>query len=179
MYQIQLMVLYLIHLFSIQPKLDEVIKHIYKVMKSYSKIKKIYLATEDKMIYTKFKQEYGDKLLENSQYMYNQSSSEKAMLLGEIEVNRTDHHYHLAREYLASLYLLSRLKYFIAGRCNGSALVWLMNKNLEYAYIYNLGTYQAEQYSMRDRLFSVKTQGSKRYKIFSILGIRIKIKSKG
>ena len=84
----------------IQPDFEEIKSRIEKIMKKYPEIEKIYAATEDKNVYQMFKREFGSRLIENHQYMYTQTDSEKKLLLGEINVNRENHHYKLAKEYI-------------------------------------------------------------------------------
>ena len=158
----------------IQPSQKKIFTHIQNVINKNPQIKKIYLATEDLKIYSAFKEKFGEMLLENTQYMYNQTYDEKKLLIGEIKTGILDHHYHLAFDYISSLYILSKLDFFIAGRCNGSLLVWLLSKGFKYFYIYNLGTYK--KYSLSESIFSVKRSSDGQHLTLSILGIRVKLK---
>ena len=160
----------------IQPNVKNLINDIKNFLKKHPHVERIYLATEDAAIYNKFKKEFGDTLLDNEQYMYNQNEEEKHQLLGEIKTERVNHHYNLAKEYLFSLYLLSKLDFFIAGRCNGSAFVWLLSEGFKYMYIYKLGTYPPfnKQYNLFERFFSIKKDYEKKLNVITILGIKIK-----
>ncbi len=156
----------------IQPTPKQVIKKVYEFLKKYPDIDKIYLATEDHSIYQIFKNEFGDKLLDNNQYRYSYSEKEKPYL-SDIKTERPDHHFQIALEYLSSLYILSKCKYFVGGRCGGSLTAWLMENGWEDLYIWKLGRYG---YSFKEKLFSKYTLrvNDKDYKVYSILGIKFK-----
>lgn len=169
----------------IQPEFEDIKNHIVKVLQSNPEIKYIYVATEDKDVYSKFEEEFGEILLKNNQYMYVQSEEEKKQLLCDIQINRQNHHYNLAKEYLFSLYLLTKFNYFVAGRCNGSALVWLMAKSLRYCYIYDLGVYpslkktnnsNAFYNNIFERFFSVRNDSNHIHKIVTLFGVRMKFR---
>lgn len=122
----------------IQPEPKVVIKKAKELLKKLD-YKKIYLATEDARIYELFKKEFGDILIENTQYKY--TNSYKNKYLSQYPVERENHHYNLAKEYLASLYILSKCDYFIGGRTSGTSVVYLLSDGFKYEYIWSLGYY--------------------------------------
>lgn len=125
---------------QIQPKPKTVIKKVKLFLKKHPDINKIYIATEDEVIYQQFKREFGEILIDNGQYRYNYK--EKNMpLLADIKTNRPNHNYTLAKEYLSSLYILSKCKYFIGGRCAGTKIAWILSDGWEDVYIWDLGRY--------------------------------------
>ena len=95
--------------------------------------------------------------------------------LSEIKVERPNHNFELAREYLLSIHILSKCKYFIGGRCSGSRFAWILQNNWKDYYIWHLGRYGK---TLKERLFSWTTyaKSGKTYKLLQILGIRIKFK---
>ena len=125
---------------AIQPTAEMVIEKINELL-PILKFKKIYLATEDKTIYAKIKWVFGDMLIENCQYKY---STVGGKLIYQTKVERKDHFYHLAKEYLLSVYFLSKCKYLIGGRANGAiATLFMTNgfKSYDYVYLWDLGDY--------------------------------------
>lgn len=124
----------------VQPSPKEVIKKAKELKKTYN-YKKIYLATEDEKIYKMFKKEFGDMILDNNQYRYSKNYNKK-YFLSEINVDRANHNYNLAKEYLASLYILSKCKYLIGGQTSGTKISALLSNGYEYGYIWQLGKYK-------------------------------------
>lgn len=161
---------------QIQPTVKEVIKKTKDTLKSFPNIKKIYLATEDSDIYNEFKTEFGDLLIENPQYRYDYNKDNNEFL-SDIKVNRKNHAYELAKEYLLSVYILSKCKYFIGGRTTGTKWAWILANNWEYTYIWSLGSYGKSPW---EQIFSVSIKDSfnKKYKVYRFLGIKIKLRMK-
>ena len=156
---------------SIQPKNAAVVKKTREVLNKFPDITNIYLATEDAEIYEVFKKEFGGLLLENGQYRYNYTKEYDGKFISQIETGRCNHHYSLAREYLASIYILSKCPYFIGGRCNGSLFVWLLSEAKKYFYVWQLGNYGR---GFREKMFSVSMVNNKR--LLRIFGLKIKLK---
>ena len=144
---------------SVQPTAEQFIAKTKEVLEKYPNITKIYLATEDKEIYQKFQAEFSNMLISNDQYLFDKTESKA---LTDIKVEKPNHFYNLGKDYLTSLYILSKLKYFIAGRNNGSlGVFWLSSffKNQEYFYIFNLGMYGRVHYSnIFEKIFSIKKE---------------------
>lgn len=173
---------------SIQPSTEQTIQKTKEIIQKNSEINKIYLATEDESIYKKFKETFGSMLISNEQYMFS-STEQKA--LADVKVNRNNHFYNLGKEYLASLYILSKCPYFIGGRNNGSLGVYFLSSlfaNQKYVYIFNLGLYGNITYSsFLEKIFSIKKEytfpktNSRDYSIkkchtyITILGIKLRI----
>lgn len=163
---------------QIQPKPETVIKKAKDVIKKNPQIKRIYVATEDNEIYQKFKKEFGDILIENCQYKYSyKDDCEKCNYLSDIKVDRKDHNYNLGKEYLLSIHILSKCRYFIGGRTTGTKWAWILSDKWEYFYIWKLGKYGK---SIIQQMFSVYSEdsGIKKYKVYNIFGIKIKTKIK-
>ena len=132
--------------------------------------------TEDDSIYQIFKKEFGEKLLDNNQYRYSYSGKENRFL-SDIKIERPNHNYQLALEYLSSLYILSKCKYFIGGRCGGSTVAWIWQNCWEDLYIWKLGYYGK---GFKNRLFAKLTQRKNEgdYVVYYILGIKFKFQAK-
>lgn len=159
----------------IQPETKKVIKDIKKLL-AEGKFKKVYLATEDKFIYEEFKKEFGELLIENRQYMYSTNyDSEK--YLSEIKVDRKNHNYNLALEYLASLYILSKCKGFLGGMAGGTRIAYLLSENWQYLKIYDLGQY-GRYNSFFEKIFSIKNVVTNKnaHKVFTLFGLKLKTK---
>lgn len=159
---------------QIQPPVKTIISKAKELMQKYPEITKIYVATEDDEIYQKFKKEFGDILIENKQYKYFYDANEKRYL-SQIKPERKNHNYILAKEYLLSIYILSKCKYFIGGRTTGSKWAWILADNWEYHYIWDLGRYGM---TFKQRLFSVTTEQDefKIIKIIRFLGLKFKFR---
>ena len=159
----------------IQPKIKTIIKKIKEYQKKYPEIEYIYLATEDSDIFNKMKKEFGDKLLDNNQKRYSYKK-EKPFLL-EIKTERENNNYHLALEYLSSLYILSKCEYFIGGRNNGTRFAYILQDKWKDFYIWRLGRYGK---TIKEYLLSYVTKriGKVDYKVYNILGLSFKFKIK-
>lgn len=160
----------------IQPKTKDVIKKARQIIKKNPEIKRVYVATEDVEIYQDLKKEFGDMLIENNQYKFMYNEDDKRYL-SEIQIKRENHNYNLAKEYLLSIYILSKCKYFIGGRTTGTKWAWILSDNWKYFYIWDLGRYGK---TMKEKIFSKTTtiKDSKPYEIIQILGIKIRKKIK-
>jgi len=162
---------------QIQPNPNTTLAKTKEVLKKYPEIKRIYLATEDNDIYQMFKKEFGNILIENTQYKYSYRGIENDFL-SNIKVDRQNHNYTLAKEYILSIHFLSKCKYFIGGRTTGTKWAWILSdNNWKYFYIWNLGTYGK---SITEQIFSISTEdsGLKKYKVYRFLGIKLKCKIK-
>lgn len=124
----------------IQPTTQQVMEKAEEVMKKYN-CSHIFLATEDNNIFNIFAEKFGDKLLFVEQRRYSSRELEKSNAISQIESNTMSDKRKLALDYLSSIYILSKLKYFIGGVCGGTQGVYLMSKGFEYDYLWNLGEY--------------------------------------
>lgn len=170
---------------SIQPTPELVIKKVKELYSRY-KYKKIWLATEDLGIYQKFKKEFGEILLPNPQYLY--SSDTKESWLADIKVKRENHSYLLGKEYLRSIYLLSKCKYLILGLTSGATGLYILSNGFssqEFVCLFNLGCYGIDSKPTNfkynrfiEKLFSIKSEWCipLKYKVITLLGFKIKLK---
>jgi hypothetical protein len=135
----------------IQPEPLEVVEAAKKIM-SEKKCNYLYLATEDEEIYILFKQNFGDRLLINSQKRYRASDLNSLQYLSQIQDRRKRDKYFSGLEYLSSLNILSKCPCFIGGRTAGTIGVYLMSKGFEYDFTWNKGFYplaSADSYSKK------------------------------
>lgn len=165
---------------AIQPTAEMIIAKV-KEMQQNFEINKIYLATEDKKIYDKIKAEFNDLLIDNNSYKYDTVNGK---LIYRVKAKRKDHFYNLAKEYMLSLYLLSRCKYFIGGRANGTLAVYMMTKGFscyEYVYLWDLGCYGDKDTTVLNKVVPNKPKNNIVNHTFKILGIpllRINLKNR-
>jgi hypothetical protein len=101
----------------------------------------LYLATEDEDIYNLFKQNFGDRLLINSQKRYTAGELYNLQYISQIQDRRNRDKYLSGLEYLSSLNILSKCPCFIGGRTAGTIGVYLMTKGFEYDYTWDKGFY--------------------------------------
>ena len=127
---------------AIQPNAIELIEKAKETMQTYN-LDFVYLATEDENIFENFSKEFGEKLLHNNQKRIKLSEQDltDGKLLVDFNFGRERDKYHLGLEYIASIYVLSRCKYFIGGFTSGTISVMLMTLGFEYRYVYDLGIY--------------------------------------
>ena len=101
-----------------------------EIMDKYS-CKKIYLATEDALIYKKMKDAFRESLIAPEMERYVAVDGENINdLVGKN-----------GREYLLSIMLLAGCDCLVAGNTGGTHGALLMNRKYEYKYIFQLGTY--------------------------------------
>lgn len=162
---------------------EKLIKEAHKLYKKYH-YEKIYVATEDLNIYNRFKEEFGDRLLPNPQFKFNNYQNSSNTLIADIKVERENHNYRLGMEYLGSMYILAKCKYLIASnKSAGIGLIVLFSdfyKDMKYIHIWNLGQYKTikniHYKNFAQRLFSVKNEYNENTirKVITILGIKFK-----
>lgn len=125
----------------VQPDPKVIINKAKELLKKYN-YKKIWLATEDNNIYNMFRNEFGDMLINNPQYRFSDTSH---FYLADVKIDRENHSYNLGKEYLRTLYILSKCKYIIGGRTAGIVFTWIISNgflNQKYVCIWNLGFYR-------------------------------------
>ena len=159
---------------SVMPKPEEIIEKVKEYLKKYPDITKIYLATEDNTIYKKFKDEFGDRIIDNNQYRYDYDSKE-LQCLSEIDTGLKNHSYNIARDYLASLYILSKCKYFLGGRCTGTVIPYVMTDSWEDFYIWDLGFYGKPK-NLLENIFSIKRCAGKTHEDLGITILWLKLR---
>lgn len=164
---------------QINPNPAMIMDKIDEFLNKHPEISKIYLATEDDAIYQLMKNKYGDMIIDNGQYRYRLNKKNEKKLLADIKVQRPNHNYQLAMEYMASLYILSKCKYYIGGRCAGSKIVWIMQNDWKELYMWNLGRYGHENKFLKN-IFSVDYEyNSKRpHKIYKFMGLKLAVADK-
>ncbi|MFV0366116.1 MAG: hypothetical protein ACK5JS_06380 [Mangrovibacterium sp.] len=121
----------------IQPDVDQLIAEAREVMQA-QQCTKLFLASEDVEVVAKFKAEFGAKLITNQQRLYNADELAQVSYLSEIAENNK---IEIAKEYLVSVYMLSKCSCFIAGHTAGSVGAYLFSDGYEYDHIWDLGTY--------------------------------------
>lgn len=114
----------------VQPTAEQIIIKGREIMDKYS-CKKIYLATEDALIYKKMKDAFRESLIAPEMERYVAVDGENINdLVGKN-----------GREYLLSIMLLAGCDCLVAGNTGGTHGALLMNRKYEYKYIFQLGTY--------------------------------------
>ncbi len=146
---------------------------------------KIYVATEDLDVYDKFKKEFSDLMLPNTQYMYRRYKNADTKFLAEVKIGRENHNYRLGMEYLASMFMLSKCRFFIANcRCGGLDFVSTFSnfyQSMDFVHIWDIGNYgvckKVKYNNIFERLFSVKNEQNENIirKVVTIFGVRIKL----
>lgn len=121
----------------IQPRIEEVLEKV-KLEMVNQKCDKVYLATEDKIIYDRFLHQFGEKLI-FPEIEFRPYNGEK--LITEIEVERKDDKLLKGLEYLMQIDLLSKCNCFIGSGCGGSYGALLMSEGFEWQYFWELGVY--------------------------------------
>lgn len=120
----------------IQPSVREVIAKIKQFMKSYM-CQYIFLATEDNDIYKSFYAEFGNRLIVPDTTRYVDTGEN---YLADI-VRKEKNGFISGRNYLTSIYVLSKCKCLVAGRTSGSLAAVLLSEGYEDMYLWNLGYY--------------------------------------
>ena len=110
---------------------------------------------------------------------WNGGFDDSEKFLSEIKVDRKNHNYNLALEYLASLYILSKCKGFLGGMAGGTRIAYLLSENWQYLKIYDLGQY-GRYNSFFEKIFSIKNvvTNKNKHKVFTILGVKFRVKQK-
>lgn len=97
----------------------------------------IFLATEDNAIYEELYKEFGEHLIAPNVSRYSDTGNQ---YLADI-VRKERKGYENGKEYLASIYMLTKCKYLVAGRTSGSVAALLLSEGFEETYLWNLGYY--------------------------------------
>ena len=124
----------------IQPNAEMIIKDAKIIMKEKN-LSKIFLATEDSEIYTKFKEQFGRQLVTVECPRY--TGTER---ITQRRNNRKNDKYIQGLDYITSIYILARCECLLAGDTNGSIGAGVINGGrYEYVKIYSLGYYPSAQ----------------------------------
>lgn len=119
-----------------QPTADMVIEKLKMFISKYG-VSNIYCATEDKRIYSKFQEEFGDKLLPNTQQKYDDN---KGKLLSKVNIEQGIDVYDIAFQYYKSLYIVTQCDYLVAGWVSGTRSVLLMPNHFKDVFVFLLGS---------------------------------------
>ena len=123
-----------------QPTADMVIEKLNIFISKYG-VSNIYCATEDKRIYSKFQEEFGDRLLPNTQQKYDDN---KGKLLSKVNLEQGIDVYDIAFQYYKSLYIVTQCDYLVAGWVSGTKSVLLMPNHFKDVFVFNLGSVTKE-----------------------------------
>lgn len=120
----------------VQPDPDLVIEDCRKALNKYN-CSGIYLATEDRDIYGKFQEAFGDLIVSYQKHHFTTASGEN---LNDVANRQIDPRIRNT-EYLISIGILARCSFLIAGATSGSLGAVLMSDGFEAMKIYDLGRY--------------------------------------
>jgi hypothetical protein len=134
-----------------QPEPIEVVNMAKKVL-AEKNCDHLYLATEDDEIYNLFKQNFGNRLLTNSQKRYSANELKDLQYISQIRNRRKMDKYLSGLEYLSSLNILSKCSCFIGGRTAGTIGVYLMTDGFEYDYTWDRGFYPQKSNAFFNKL---------------------------
>lgn len=121
----------------VQPSPEQLMEKIDEVMVKHG-CDKIYLATEDKGIFSKMKNQYGDKIIALDVERHETKGNQN---INDVRRMQEKDDYTMAKDYLITILLLSKCDCLVAGNTSGSIGALLLNKEYEYQYIFNLGRY--------------------------------------
>lgn len=121
----------------VQPSPEMVMEKAEQLIKTKG-YNKIFLATEDGILFRKFKQRFGDMIVSSDKEHvdYDGKAWINNILPGS-EQEKLEH----GMAYLVSMMMLTRCNAFIAGRTSGSLGVMCLSEGFEYTYIWDMGVY--------------------------------------
>lgn len=123
----------------IQPSIEQAIGKVKEVVQERG-YEYVFLATEDKKYYDRFKQELGDKLLFSGQKLYEGMNGVK--YLCDIPVSSFSEKWQNIVDYHATIHILSKCNGLVTGLTCGSICAYLMTEGYDFAYFWNLGKYK-------------------------------------
>lgn len=126
----------------IQPTVDQSVEVVEEYLKKYD-IEKIFLVTEDGMIYDKIKSIYGEKCVTVSFDTFVHGYVGKHYLSQDKSVEEiSESPYIRGMNYLIKLIIMSKCSYFIGGNTMGSWAACIFSAKRDITkYIFDLGTY--------------------------------------
>lgn len=128
----------------IQPNIETIINDTAQLMRD-KVYDALYLATEDESYYQLFVSKFGkEKVLTNKRTYYDKlySQLDDNALLYQISFDRNNDQFLKGREYLSSIYILSKCDGLIGGHCGGSDMaIYFNNNRYNYLKIYDIGVY--------------------------------------
>lgn len=122
----------------IQPTLEQLYEKMDAMIMEYE-CNKIFLATEDFSMYCSIKAYYGDKVVTNRKEFVKYSGE---VSIGKTMQQQTKNVYREGMDYLVSMAILAKCKYFVGGHTSGTVGVMLMSEGFEYSHIFDLGVYK-------------------------------------
>ena len=126
------------HNHPVQPLPEQIIQKSSEFMQKYG-CNKVFLATEDKRIWDAFHTEFGDKLITNDHKLFEDTGK---TYLPDVKLERENGKYLAGLEYLATINILSRCPYLVAGNCGGSQAAMYITEGYKDCYIFDLGLYK-------------------------------------
>lgn len=120
----------------IQPGIEIVMEDVAKAMANLG-CNKIFLATEDKQIFDKFRERFG-YIVQISQQDFIEY---KDGFLANCKVSRMNDKYLRGKEYLIAILMLSKCRFLISSIAGGSLGCAMMVQDWDYVHFYNLGKY--------------------------------------
>lgn len=120
----------------VQPEPKVVIEEL-KKLKMKLNFTHIYLATEDQDIYELFISEFGDEVLTNDSTRHSRKDMIGIERLSEISESKE----LVGYQYISSMNILSKCKYFMGGKTSGTQMVLWMTEGFEYMHLWELGKY--------------------------------------
>lgn len=121
----------------VQPTVEQMMQQIDQIIAEYH-CNKIFLATEDAVIYKKIKGKYGEQVITNkSEYVSYHGGS-----IGKMECERMPGRRVQGMEYLTTIMLLARCNCLCAGCVSGTVGALLFTEGYEYTYLFDLGIYE-------------------------------------
>lgn len=124
------------YMHDILPSDEEVLDKTEECLRKWN-CEQVFLATEDKEIFEKFKKRFGDCLVFVDCKRYGKSND---WLIDQKDFNKAQPS-RQGLDYLTSIYLLSRCNCFIGTGCGARRIALYMTEGYEEEYSYNLGFY--------------------------------------
>ena len=122
---------------AIQPPIDLAVNTI-RTLKAQWQCNKIFLATEDKNIFLRCKEEFGDDCI-TSEMAYADYGGQG--VINDYNVDRENSLYLKGKEYLTQMVILSKCKDLLLSNCSGSVGLMMMHEGIEHCVVFNLGLY--------------------------------------
>lgn len=113
---------------------------------------KVFVATEDKKIAEILKKHYAKAYLTNKREFVDYQGG----YICETSINRENDKYLQGKEYLTTIYILSKCNCIIAARASGTVAADIMSQGWEYAKYYDLGVFPGEYELDDEELLSGK-----------------------
>lgn len=121
----------------IPPSIDFAIDTV-KKLKAQWNCDKIFLATEDKNIFLRCKDEFGDECITSAMEYVDYGGKG---VVNQYNVARENSFYLKGKEYLTQIVILSKCRYLISAQCSGLIGLMMMTDGFEQAVIFDLGKY--------------------------------------